>query len=104
VIDGSEKSVDVRIPEKELLVAVKLHSGRLTDARDVVALADALDVEAVETHLNRGDGEKLRRVLGRVDETIAGETFEDSFKGVFRQGDLPEDNIERVRRFIQDYR
>lgn len=39
-IDGSEQSVTVRIPTAELLMAMKLHSGRLTDARDVVALAD----------------------------------------------------------------
>lgn len=36
-IEGSEESIRVDVPEKELLIAVKLHSGRLTDARDTVA-------------------------------------------------------------------
>ncbi|MFB6198438.1 MAG: nucleotidyltransferase domain-containing protein, partial [Halobacteriaceae archaeon] len=43
-INGSEQSVTVQVPSKELLIAVKLHSGRLTDARDAVALIKEADL------------------------------------------------------------
>ncbi len=46
-IDGSERSVKVRIPEKELLIAIKLHSGRLTDVRDIVALSTDIEEDKV---------------------------------------------------------
>jgi hypothetical protein len=101
-IEGSEKSVTVRVPEAELLAAVKLHSGRLTDARDVVALSSEIDFDQVEQHMDRGDSERLDEVLEDVFETISGENFEDSFKGVFSQKELPSQQIEALRDFIQE--
>ncbi len=44
-IEGSENPVEVIVPEPELLIAVKLHSSRITDTRDVVALIDDADLE-----------------------------------------------------------
>lgn len=103
IIDGSEESVKVRVPEKELLMAVKLHSGRRTDARDIVALADDIDQEQVLKHLDRGDHEKLQEILEKIDERIRSEEFEDSFKGVFSQGELPDEKIGRVTQTIKRY-
>ncbi|PSQ47969.1 hypothetical protein BRD19_08130 [Halobacteriales archaeon SW_7_65_23] len=53
-VEGSGESVRVQVPTEELLIAVKLHSGRLTDARDVVALIEDADLEKVENHIDRG--------------------------------------------------
>lgn len=100
-IEGSERAVTVRVPERELLMAVKLHSGRLTDVRDVVALAGDVDFEALATHLDRGDEEKLHDVLDGVYETLVDENFEDSFKGVFSTTEFPEEDIEAVREFVR---
>jgi hypothetical protein len=101
-IEGSEESVLVRVPSEELLIAVKLHSGRLTDARDVVALIEDADLEEVENHIDRGDREKLRQVLENIEQTISDTGFEDSFKGVFSQNILPEKQIQRLQKFIQN--
>lgn len=103
-IDGTEKSIEVEIPEKELLIAVKLHSGRLTDARDVVALADQIKPEKVVGHLDRGDREKLADILKSVTQTMDSDNFEDAFKGVFQQGTLPRENIHKIQDIIQNYR
>jgi hypothetical protein len=73
-------------------IAVKLHSGRLTDTRDVVALIDGADLQTVERHIERGNREKLQQVLENVAETAKDPDFEDSFKGVFAQQALPEDD------------
>jgi len=101
-IEGSEKSVEVRVPTEELLIAVKLHSGRLTDARDVVALIEDVDMEEVADHLDRGDQGKLQQVLENVEETVSGSGFEDSFKGVFSRGTLPEDRIQKLQEFLKE--
>ena len=101
-VEGSEESVRVQVPTEELLIAVKLHSGRLTDARDVVALIEDADLEKVENHIHRGNQEKLRRVLEIVQQTVSDSDFEDSFKGVFSQDTLPEQQIHRLQEFIQE--
>lgn len=103
-IDGTEKSIEVEIPEKELLIAVKLHSGRLTDARDVVALADQINREKVVEHLDRGDRGKLAGILTSVNQTMDSDNFEDAFKGVFQQGTLPRENIQKIQDIIHNYR
>lgn len=100
VIEGSDATVRVRIPEPELLVAMKLHSGRLTDARDVVALADQVDFERVEPYLVRGDSEALQTVLERVRDVVTSNDFADAFKGVFAAQALPETRIEAVTEFL----
>lgn len=101
-IEGSEESVRVRVPSEELLIAIKLHSGRLTDARDVVALIEDADLEQVGKHIDRGDREKLRQVLESVEQTISDTSFGDSFKRVFSQNTLPEKQIQRLQEFIQE--
>jgi len=103
-VEGSEESVNVRVPTEELLIAVKLHSGRLTDARDVVALIEDADLNEVENHIDRGDQEKLRQVLENIEQTVSDSDFEDSFKGVFSQNTLPEQRIQELQEFIQNYR
>jgi len=100
-IEGSERRVTVRIPERELLIAVKLHSGRRTDARDVVALATGIDLERVTHHLGRGDSDRLQDSLENVLDTISSDDFEDSFKGVFSRQELPEGQIESMLDFIR---
>lgn len=98
---GRTLTVDTRIPEKELLLAIKLHSGRLTDARDVVAAATDADFDRVETHLHRGDPAALNTQLGGIVDQLTDDSFADAFKGEFQQNVLPEDDIEHVRTFLR---
>jgi hypothetical protein len=99
---GQTLTVDTRIPESELLVAIKLHSGRLTDVRDVVAAATNADFDRVETHLHRGDPAAINSQLEHMVEQLTDESFADAFKGEFQQNTLPEDDIERVRTFLDE--
>ena len=101
---GRTLSVDTRIPERELLLAIKLHSGRFTDARDVVAAAADADFDRVETHLHRGEPEALAEQLASISEQLADESFADSFKGEFQQQSVPEATIKRVRDFLAGQR
>ncbi|MFC6614949.1 hypothetical protein ACFQAS_08310 [Halopenitus salinus] len=98
------RPITARIPERELLFAVKLHSGRKADSRDLVALAAGVDFDRIATHLHRGDLEKL---VGRIDtvlERLTSEGFADAFKGVFEQGTTPEQDVETVVQFLDDQR
>ena len=97
---GRTTSVDTRIPERELLLALKLHSGRLTDARDVVAAAPDADFDRIEPHLHRGDPDALAEQLADISEQLADESFDDAFKGEFQQQRVPDGTIERVRDFL----
>jgi hypothetical protein len=99
---GRTRSIDTRIPEQELLLAIKLHSGRLTDARDVVAAATNADFDRIETHLHRGDSAALTTQIGKVRDQLDDESFTDAFKGEFQQTTMPADDIERIRAFLSN--
>jgi hypothetical protein len=98
------RPVTARIPERELLCAVKLHSGRKADARDLVVLAAGADFDRIATHLHRGDLEKLAGRIETVLERLTAEGFEDAFKGVFEQQTVPEQDVDTVVDFLRDQR
>lgn len=90
-----------RIPEPELLFAIKLHSGRLADVRDLVVVGSEADLERIEKHLSRGNTDRLAKQIERVVTTMEEEGFADSFKGVFQQKDLPEEEISDLAMFLR---
>lgn len=98
------RPITARIPERELLFALKLHSGRTADARDLVVLAADADFDRIATHLHRGDLEKLAGRIDVVLERLTADGFEDAFKGVFEQQTVPEQEIDAVVAFLRDER
>lgn len=101
-IQGSEQAVTAQVPDPALLMAVKLHSGRLTDVRDVVALGPHTDLAAVEDHLVRGDEQQIQGVIEDALVTLEDDNFADAFKGVFVREELSADTIDRVAAFLQE--
>lgn len=93
-----------RIPEPALLFAMKLHSGRKADTRDLVVISLRADFDHIEKHVHRGDPEKLDRQIGTILNRLEQEGFEDSFKGVFRQEELPADAIDHLVSFLTEQR
>lgn len=82
-IAGIETSVACRVPEKELLIALKIHSARKADIRDVVMLRERADFEKVLKHLRKGREEALRDQIIRVIQALKDPRLVDSLKGVF---------------------
>jgi len=82
-IIGIEKEVLVNVPSKELLIATKIHSGRLTDFRDIAALAKDTNLELIKKFLFRGDLAKIKENLTKLKGVVKNKDFADSFKGVF---------------------
>jgi hypothetical protein len=90
-----------RIPEPALLFALKLHSGRVADARDLVVVGSQTDFDQIRQHLHRGKSEALEEQIERVLERLEEGGFEDSFKGVFEQEELPEGEVDALTEFLR---
>ena len=84
-IIGIEKEVTARIPIKELLIVMKIHSGRLTDFRDIAALAKDTDLKLIKNLLFIGDLNKINETLRNLNKVVNDKNFVDSFKGVFME-------------------
>ena len=82
-VPGTESSISCRIPEKELLIAFKIHSARRADVRDVVMLRENADLEKVLIHLRRGNIEALKDQIKKIDIALEDKNLVDSLKGVF---------------------
>jgi len=82
-IPGYGVSVECRIPERELLIAFKLHSGRRADIRDFVLLREGADRGKVLDHLKRGDEQRLNGQIAAVLKALQDKNLVDSLKGVF---------------------
>ncbi len=61
----SIESISFHVPIKELLIAMKLHSGRISDTRDIVALSENINIQSVITHSLRGDINILKSITKR---------------------------------------
>ncbi|MFC4406706.1 hypothetical protein [Haloarchaeobius iranensis] len=102
-IDATD-DLDGRIPEPALLFAMKLHSGRLADTRDLVVISTQAEFDRIERHLHRGDPEKLDGQIELVLNRLQQDGFEDSFKGVFQQEELPADAVGNLVSFLRKQR
>lgn len=104
VVEPLEVAEDLpaRIPEPALQFALKLHSGRLADTRDLLILAANTEYGRIDAHVDRGDSEKLTEQIEPVLSMLEQDGFEDSFKGVFQQQTLPEEELARLRQYLRD--
>jgi hypothetical protein len=102
-IDVAE-DLEGRIPDPALLFAMKLHSGRKADTRDLVVVSTRTELARIEQHLHRGDSESLNGQIESVLDRLQRDGFEDSFKGVFQQQELPADAVEALVSFLSEQR
>jgi len=103
IVESLEVAEDLaaRIPELALLFALKLHSGRLADARDLVIVGSEAELDRIEQHIHRGNSSQLAEQIERVLAELESDGFADSFKGVFQQKELPEDEIDELIQFLR---
>jgi len=84
-IIGMEKEIIAIVPNKEIIIALKIHSGRLTDFRDIVALCQNIEIEIIKEYTKIGNKNILRENIKKLLELIEKKEFIDSFKGVFQE-------------------
>jgi len=100
-ITGIEALVTCRIPEKELLLAFKIHSARRADIRDIVMLRGNADLEKVLSHTRKGKKEALKEQIKKIIEAFQDPKLMDSLKGVFTLRVDVEKMIESTRKDIE---
>lgn len=84
-IIGTEKEIEALVPSREALIALKIHSGRLTDFRDIVALCQNIDLPAIKQFLTVGDRKVIIQHIQKLLSLLTEKEFIDGFKGVFQE-------------------
>ena len=100
-ITGIETSAKCRIPEKELLIAFKIHSARRTDVRDIVMMREDSDAEKILKHLKKGRMDALTTQMNKIVEALNDKNLVDSLKGVFTLTVDVRKQIEDARKDIE---
>ena len=97
-IIGIEKEIFAKVPVKEMMIAMKIHSGRLTDFRDIAALAKDTDLDRIRKLLFIGDFNSLNANLKKIAKVVKDKNFVDSFKGVFveKKFDVDMNQVEQI--------
>lgn len=93
-------SAEFLTPEKELLIAMKFHSGRLSDMRDIIALMPC-DKEKLRKHLFQGDIGKLKQSMKKQASFLNKPQFDDSFKGIFGPFSYREKDVQTTREIMK---
>ena len=88
-------------PEKELIIAIKFHSGRLSDIRDIVALMPC-DKNNLRRHLLNGDIKKLRDSMKNQASFLNSPQFDDSFKGIFGPFSYNEKDVQEAKKLVEE--
>ena len=100
-VTGIEMLADCMIPEKELMIAFKIHSARRTDVRDIIMMMENSDFDKVLTHLRRGKEELLKTQISSIIEMLNDVKLVDSLKGVFTLTVDVRKQIEETRKFLE---
>jgi hypothetical protein len=82
-ISGISGSVECMVPEKELLAAFKIHSGRKPDIRDIIMLIQKANMDSLVKHVKRGEADELNSIIDRITESLKDENLIDSLRGAF---------------------
>lgn len=80
---GVNGSAESRVSSREMLISLKLHSGRDPDLRDVAMLSGDADWTIVRTLIGRGSISKLVGQLEHAVKVLSGAGFEGELKSTF---------------------
>lgn len=101
-VSGGTKRTTARVIDGAVLVAAKLHSGRETDLRDVLAIADEIDLNSVTPHLHRGNEEALRAQLKRGLEITESEDLKHGYRSDFGASAVSPEIVKSLQRYLSE--
>jgi|MudIll2142460700_1097286.scaffolds.fasta_scaffold37212_3 hypothetical protein len=103
---GVRASVQARVADREMLMALKINSMRMADQRDIIALCSAnVDVSKVTRHLRRAPREKIRENIQTLLSFLESPRSRDSLKGVFVLSDsVLQSLLNRTRKTLEEIR
>ena len=94
-------NLDFLTPAKELLIAMKMHSGRSSDTRDIVALMPCNE-DKLKEFLLRGNLNKLKDSIKKQFLFLRKPQFDDSFKGIFGIQAYNQKDVESARQLFEE--
>ena len=96
--------VKVRIAKKEMLIALKIHSMRMADTRDIIMLCyETPDIQIIFNHLKDSPKEKIIEHINELLTVLNDKRLKDSLKGVYSIDDkLYERTIENCKQIMND--
>jgi len=78
----------VRIVKKELLIALKIHSMRMADKRDIIMLCyEKPDAKKILNHLEKSPKDTIKKHITELQRVFSDNKFKDSLKGVYSVND-----------------
>lgn len=101
-VSSGMTATTARVINGAVLVAAKLHSGRESDLRDVLAVAEEVELDAVTPHLHRGDEEALRAQLERGLDILESEELKHGFRSDFGSSAVSEETITSLREYLSN--
>ena len=101
--DPSNKA-RIRIAKKEMLIALKIHSMRDSDKRDIIMLCyKTPDVTAILKHLKDGPRNKILAHINELASVVNDQNLKDSLKGVYSVDDrVFEKTIKNCQRVLEE--
>jgi hypothetical protein len=99
-VSGGTVKTTANVVDGPLLVAVKLHSGRETDLRDVLAVAEAIDLDAITPHLRRGNEDSLRDQLEGGLEILDSEGLKHGYRSDFGASAVSKETVTALREYL----
>ncbi|MGH9922652.1 MAG: nucleotidyl transferase AbiEii/AbiGii toxin family protein [Nitrososphaerales archaeon] len=97
-------SASVLVPSKELLMAMKIHSGRDTDMRDIVMLSEDIDWKSAAKHTARGEKEIVLSILTDIISKMADQRFGSSLRAAFELRSRVEPLVSACRARLSELR
>jgi len=99
-VSGGTVTTTARVINGTVLVAAKLHSGRETDLRDVLAVAEEIDLDTVTPHLQRGDKSALREQLRRGLEIVESDELKHGYRSDFGASAVSEETVSALQQYL----
>jgi len=99
-VSGGTVTTTARVIDGAVLVAAKLHSGRETDLRDVLAVAEEINLDAVTPHLRRGDDDALREQLERGLEILESDELRYGYRSDFGVSAVSEGTVTALQEYL----
>lgn len=101
-VSGMTAATTARVVNGAVLVAAKLHSGRETDLRDVLAVAEEIDLETVTPHLHRGDEGALRTQLEHGQEILQSDDLKHGFRSDFGASAVSAETVTALQAYLDE--
>ena len=96
---GVRSSVEARVADREMLVALKINSMRMADQRDIITLCSGnMNADKVVRHLKRAPTDQILKHIGKLLSFLENPKGRDSLKGVFVFSDSVLDRLLRRAR------